>query len=340
MSTDPTLSSMPVTILGAGAWGTALAISLAQRNRVVLWGRDAGLMRDSAVRRENLRFLPDIRLPDALELSADFDSAVAHAAVDGLLIAATPVAGLRNLLERLKPYAPTNILWLCKGLEEQTRMLPHEVVRDVLGDAIPSGALSGPSFALEVARGLPCALTLATTSPAFRDHVVRAIHGGNIRVYSSEDLIGVEVGGAVKNILAIATGIADGLGLGLNARAALITRGLAEIMRLGVVLGGQPETFMGLAGMGDLILTCTGDLSRNRQVGLGLAKGKSLDTIISDLGHVAEGVRCVKTVRALALELGVGMPITDAVAGVLFDGEPVQEMVANLLARDPCEESV
>jgi len=340
MPIHTTLSAMPITILGAGAWGTALAVSLAERHSVVLWGRDAALIRDSAARRENLRYLPGIRLPDALEASADFDHAVAHAAVDGLLVAAVPVAGLRSLLESLKPHAPANIVWLCKGFEEQTRMLPHQVVRDVLGDFIQAGTLSGPSFAQEVARGLPCALTIATKSHDLRDHVVRAIHGGNIRVYSSEDLVGVEVGGAVKNILAIATGIADGLGLGLNARAALITRGLTEITRLGIALGGRPETFMGLAGMGDLILTCTGDLSRNRQVGLGLAQGKSLAAIVADLGHVAEGVRCAQTVRALAHERGVGMPITDAVAGVLFDGDPVQQMAARLLARDPCEEAV
>jgi glycerol-3-phosphate dehydrogenase (NAD(P)+) len=340
MPSHTTLSAMHITILGAGAWGTALAISLAERHRVVLWGRDAELIRDSAARRENFRYLPGIRLPDALEVSADFERAVAHAAVDGLLVAAAPVAGLRSLLESLRPHAPANIVWLCKGFEEQTRMLPHQVVRDVLGDFIPAGTLSGPSFAQEVACGLPCALTIATKSHDLRDHVVRAIHGGNIRVYSSEDLVGVEVGGAVKNILAIATGIADGLGLGMNARAALITRGLTEITRLGIALGGRPETFMGLAGMGDLILTCTGDLSRNRQVGLGLAQGKPLAAIVADLGHVAEGVRCAQAVRELARERGVSMPITDAVAGVLFDGDPVQQMVARMLARDPCEESV
>lgn len=328
-----------ITILGAGAWGTALAIALAERHQVVLWGRNAELVRDSAARRENFRYLPGIRLPDTLDVSADFDHAVAHAAINGLLIAAAPVAGLRSLMERLKPYAPANIIWLCKGFEEKTRMLPHQVVRDVLGDFIPAGTLSGPSFAQEVARGLPCALTIATKSHDLRDAVVRTIHGGNIRVYSSEDLVGVEVGGAVKNILAIAAGIADGLGLGHNARAALITRGLTEITRLGIALGGRPETFMGLAGMGDLILTCTGDLSRNRQVGLGLAQGKPLAAIVSELGHVAEGVRCAQTVRTLAHERGINMPITDAVAGVLFDGDPVSQIVARLLARDPREES-
>lgn len=340
MPSHTTLSATNITILGAGAWGTALAVALAERHRVVLWARDAELARDAAARRENVRYLPGIRLPQALDISADFEPAVAHAAVDGLLIAAAPVAGLRGLLENLKPHAPANIIWLCKGFEEQTRMLPHQVVRDVLGDFIPAGTLSGPSFAQEVARGLPCALTIATKSHDLRDRVVGAIHGGNIRIYSSEDLVGVEVGGAVKNILAIAAGIADGLGLGYNARAALITRGLTEITRLGIALGGRPETFMGLAGMGDLILTCTGDLSRNRQVGLGLAQGKPLAAIVADLGHVAEGVRCAQTVRALAHERKVSMPIAEAVADVLFDGAPVQQIVARLLARDPREEAL
>jgi glycerol-3-phosphate dehydrogenase (NAD(P)+) len=208
----------------------------------------------------------------------------------------------------------------------------------VLGDAVAGAALSGPSFAQEVARGLPCALTAASESAALRERVVSLVHGNNIRVYACNDMVGVEVGGAVKNILAIATGAADGLGLGLNARAALITRGLAEITRLGMALGGQAGTFMGLTGMGDLILTCTGDLSRNRRVGLALAQGKPLDTIVKELGHVAEGVPCAKAVRDLSKRLGVDMPITHAVAGVLFDGDSAPDMVARLLARDPRNE--
>ena len=201
------------------------------------------------------------------------------------------------------------------------------------------GALSGPSFALEVARGLPCALTIGSPSRTLREQVVSAVHGGGIRVYSTDDLVGVEVGGAVKNILAIATGIADGLGLGMNARAALITRGLAEISRLGTALGGRSETFMGLTGVGDLILTCTGDLSRNRQVGLGLAAGKSLTTIVDELGHVAEGVRCVQAVRSLAAQKQIDMPIVDAVARVLFDGDAPSTAIQQLLAREARAES-
>jgi glycerol-3-phosphate dehydrogenase (NAD(P)+) len=255
-----------------------------------------------------------------------------------LLIAACPVAGLRPLLEQLKNYPIPNVVWLCKGFEYGTGLLPHQVVRDVLGDSVPSAVLSGPSFAQEVARGLPCALTVASDAPALRERVVASVHGGSIRVYACDDMVGVEVGGAVKNILAIATGAADGLGLGLNARAALITRGLAEITRLGTALGAKASTFMGLTGMGDLILTCTGDLSRNRRVGLALAQGKALDTIIAELGHVAEGVPCAKAVRELAQRLGVDMPITNAVAGVLFDGMSATAMVAQLLARDPRNE--
>lgn len=334
-----------ITVLGAGAWGTAVAIALAARHDVLLWGRNPEQMARSSAARDNTDYLPGFPFPDSLQVSADFEAAIAHvtgAAADPeatpLLIAACPVAGLRPLLQQLKGRAIPNIVWLCKGFEYDTGLLPHQVVREVLGDSVPGAALSGPSFAQEVARGLPCALTVASDSAALRERVVALAHGNNIRVYACDDLVGVEVGGAVKNILAIATGAADGLGLGLNARAALITRGLAEITRLGTALGGQAGTFMGLTGMGDLILTCTGDLSRNRRVGLALAEGKPLDTIVRELGHVAEGVPCAKAVRELARKMGVDMPITNAVAGVLFDGIPAAEMAGQLLARDPRNE--
>ena len=331
--------SRKITILGAGAWGTAVAMALAGRHDVLLWGRNADAMAAMAASGEN-SYLPGFALPAQLRISADFDAAVAHASGEqGLLIAACPVAGLRPMLHQLKDKAIANLVWLCKGFEGGTGLLPHQIVQEVLGANIPGGALSGPSFAQEVARGLPCALTIASHSAELRAAVVSALHGGNIRVYASDDLVGVEVGGAVKNVLAIATGVADGLGLGLNARAALITRGLAEITRLGTALGGQTETFMGLTGMGDLILTCTGDLSRNRRVGLGLAQGKALATIVAELGHVAEGVPCAKAVRELARRMGVDMPITNAVAGVLFDGDLPQVMVQQLLARDPRDEA-
>ena len=341
-----------ITVLGAGAWGTAVALALAARNDVLIWGRDSAAMLAMACARENAAYLPGFAFPASLQVTGDFDAALAH--LDGaeapLLIAACPVAGLRPLLEQLKEWAARerqagragrpipNIVWLCKGFEGDTGLLPHQVVQQVLGDAVPGAALLGPSFAQEVARGLPCALTVASSNEDLRERVVASVHGGNIRVYSCDDLVGVEVGGAVKNVMAIATGVADGLGLGLNARAALITRGLAEIVRLGTALGGSSSTFMGLTGMGDLILTCTGDLSRNRKVGLALAKGQDLASIVAELGHVAEGVPCAKAVRELARRLGVEMPITNAVAGVLFDGDTPQAMLAQLLARDPRDE--
>jgi glycerol-3-phosphate dehydrogenase (NAD(P)+) len=333
----------PITVLGAGAWGTAVAIALAARHEVLLWGRNPEQMAATEAARDNLSYLPGHPLPPALRVSADFEAALAHVteAAPGttpLLIAASPVAGLRPLLQQLKGRNIPNIVWLCKGFEYETGLLPHQVVHDVLGDAVAGAALSGPSFAQEVARGLPCGLTVASSSAELRERVVSLVHGGSVRVYACDDMVGVEVGGAVKNILAIATGAADGLGLGLNARAALITRGLAEITRLGVTLGAQASTFMGLTGMGDLILTCTGDLSRNRRVGLALAQGKPLDQIVRELGHVAEGVPCAKAVRELAARLGVDMPITNAVAGVLFDGNSVQDTVDRLLARDPRNE--
>jgi glycerol-3-phosphate dehydrogenase (NAD(P)+) len=334
-----------ITVLGAGAWGTAVAIAVAARHDVMLWGRNAPHMDEIAAARDNLHYLPGHPFPPGLRVTADFDAAVAHTFTDphgqdGLLIAATPVAGLRPLLESLRERPIPNLVWLCKGFEYGTGLLPHQIFAEVLGDSIAGGALSGPSFAQEVARGLPCALTIASASAPLRDAVVAAVHGGTMRVYASDDLVGVEVGGAVKNVMAIATGVADGLGLGLNARAALITRGLAEVTRLGTALGGNIETFMGLTGMGDLILTCTGDLSRNRRVGLGLAQGKALDTIVAELGHVAEGVPCAKAVRELAARLGVDMPLTNGVAAMLFDGVKPQELVVRMLARDPRDETM
>lgn len=326
---------MNITLLGAGAWGTALAVALADRHAVLLWGRDTAMMKNAAEQRENAAYLPGVTLPPSILLTADFEAAMAHCAVhDSLLIVASSVAGLRPVVQRLVGRSPTNLVWLCKGFEEESGLLPHQIVLQVLGDDLPCGALSGPSFAMEVARGLPGALVIASRSAALRERVVLAVHGPQLRVYGTDDVVGVEVGGAVKNILAIATGIVDGMGLGFNARAALMTRGLAEITRLGVTLGGRAETFMGLAGMGDLILTCTGDLSRNRKVGLGLAQGKTLGAIERELGHVAEGVRCAQAVRALAATLQIEMPIAEAVAGVLFDGNAPSETVTLLLARE------
>ena len=258
---------------------------------------------------------------------------------DAALITA-PTSGLREVLERLRASRSNQpVIWACKGFEQASGKLPHQVAAEVLGKRAACGALSGPSFALEVAQGRPTALTLAAGDAEFAKRLARELHHPTLRVYFSTDLAGVEISGAVKNVMAIAAGISDGLGLGLNARAALITRGLAELTRLGVVLGGRPETFMGLAGAGDLILTCTGELSRNRRVGVLLAGGEPLDAILKQLGHVAEGVTSAPAIEALAAEKRVDMPITRAVCAVLFRGTPPRDAVQALLARGPREEA-
>ena len=319
-----------LAVLGAGAWGTALAAALSARHRVALWARDPAQSKALAAERRNARYLPEIVLPEALRVEASLEQALSGAE---LLVAATPVAGLRGLLGKLKRDT-VPLVWLCKGFEQDSAALPHEIVA-ASGIRAPSGALSGPSFALEVARGLPCALTLASADAAFAARAAAQLHGGRMRVYHSDDVVGVEIGGAVKNVLAIAVGICDGLGLGQNARAALITRGLAELARLGAALGGRAETVMGLTGAGDLILTATGDLSRNRRVGLELARGKPLATIIAELGHVAEGVRSAQATLARAKSCSVEMPIASAVDAVLQGRLTPTQAVELLLARDP-----
>ena len=324
---------MNITVIGAGAWGTALANSLAANHRVTLWGRDAAQIAEMRTTRRNQRYLPDIPLLDNLELSADIADALATA---GLAIIAVPTAALRSALQQfVLSQRNIGVVWLCKGFEAKTSLLPHQVVAEVLTEGCKCAVLSGPSFAQEVARGLPTALTLASSDEEFARGTAQALHHARLRIYASSDVIGVEVGGAVKNVMAIASGICDGMGLGQNARAALITRGLAEITRLGLKLGGRPETLGGLSGLGDLILTCTGDLSRNRQVGLLLAQQQDLTMILSKLGHVAEGVYTVREVHHLAQSLGVAMPICDAVYRILYDHMPAAEMVAELLNRTP-----
>ncbi|NJD33648.1 MAG: NAD(P)-dependent glycerol-3-phosphate dehydrogenase [Betaproteobacteria bacterium] len=322
---------MRIAVLGAGAWGTALAIAFGARHAVTLWARDAGRVAEMSRSRENARYLPQCPFPAALQVTADFGAALAGA---DLAILAAPLAGLRPLLQQLKATAPgMPFLWVCKGLEAGSGLLPHQVVDDVMGE-VACGVLTGPSFALEVARGLPTAVTLAATDAGFAAATALSLHGGNLRIYATEDLIGAEVGGAVKNVLAIATGTCDGLGLGNNARAALITRGLVEITRFGEALGAKRETFMGLAGMGDLILTCTGELSRNRRVGLLLAEGKALTDIVRELGHVAEGVPAAREVARRAAELGIEMPITRAVTAVLDGRITPAAAVEQLMARE------
>lgn len=324
---------MRIAVLGAGAWGTAIGIHLVQAHEAVLWTRGSAHCAAMRATRTNQKYLPGFTLPAGLVLEDKLEAALAGCR---LVLVAVTTNGLRETL-RLLHAARCNapLVWLCKGFEQKSAMLPHQVCAEELGNGPPRGVLSGPSFAEEVARGLPTALTLASTDAEFARTAARDLHGGALRVYSSDDVVGVEVAGALKNVMAIAAGICDGLALGANARAALITRGLAEMTRLGVALGGRIETFMGLAGAGDLILTCTGDLSRNRRVGLKLARGASLQSILAELGHIAEGVYTAREVARLASRFGVDMPITSAVCRVLDDPGAAGAAVKELLQREP-----
>lgn len=323
---------MKISVIGAGAWGTALAIAFSHRHEIGLWTRDAGhatTMRNAGT---NARYLPGIALPADVTIQSDLAATLSGA---NLVLIATPTSALREILLQVAGAAKgLPVVWACKGFERDSARLPHEIVASELPGR-KCGVLSGPSFAQEVARGQPTALIFASGDAEFARTTSSALHQTMLRIYSSGDVVGVEIAAAVKNVMAIATGICDGMDLGMNARAALITRGLAEIARLGLAMGGKPESFMGLAGAGDLILTCTGDLSRNRRVGLQLAAGDSLEKILRELGHVAEGVYSAREVRRIALEKGVDMPITSAVCDVLFEGKSPANAVRELLARDP-----
>jgi glycerol-3-phosphate dehydrogenase (NAD(P)+) len=324
---------MNITILGNGAWGTALAISLSARHGITLWARDAAQIDAMSQSRRNERYLAEVALPQELRLSADLDAALKGA---DLILVALPIAALRALLQRIAQLpAAAPVVWACKGFEAGTAQLPHQIAGETLPRNVPRGVLSGPSFALEVARGLPTALALASDDGGFAQRTAKNLHHARLRIYSATDVVGVEVGGAVKNVIAIAAGIADGLGFGHNARAALITRGLAEMTRLGLKLGGKASTLGGLSGAGDLILTCTGNLSRNRQVGLHLAQQQALPDILHQLGHVAEGVYTVREVHGLARRLEVNMPICEAVYRVLCEQVPAAVAVEALLNREP-----
>ncbi len=333
---------MRITIIGAGAWGTALAIAASRStsdHRVRLHARDASQAQAMLQQRRNERYLPGIDLPAALAVtSGPLDASIASAQAQDLWVIATPMAGLRASLLALQG-VPASVTWLCKGFESGSGLMPHEVQAHVAPD-VRAGALSGPSFAQEVARSQPTALVAASPHASVRDALVQAFHGSALRVYANDDIVGVEVGGAVKNVLAIATGLCDGLNLGLNARAALVTRGLSEMTRLGLALGAKAETFMGLSGLGDLVLTATGDLSRNRKVGLALAQGMSLQQAIDSLGHVAEGVYSARTVLQRAQQLGVVMPITEAVVALLDGQLKAPEAVQVLMGRGPKGEAV
>lgn len=341
-----TANRLSIAILGAGAWGTAVAIAAAKHpaeHQVTLWVRDTAQAQHMRVHRSNQRYLDGVVLPENLQIC---DGALSDAVgTADLVILGTPVSALRSMLTRLGTMdLRVPVVWLCKGIEPaqtptEIGLLPHEVQRQV-APGIVSGVLSGPSFALEVAHNLPTALVAASQHQHVQDMLMGAFHGNHMRVYGNDDMVGVEVGGAIKNVLAIATGICDGLQLGLNARAALITRGLAEMSRFGVALGGQASTFMGLSGVGDLVLTATGGLSRNRKVGLLLAEAHPLSDILAKLGHVAEGVYCARSVEQRAQQIGVEMPITSAVVRLLEGQTSAQELVLQLLERDPGSESL
>ncbi len=336
---------MKIVVLGAGAWGTALAVSavgqqLAQ-HQVTLWARSAVQIERMLAQRENQRYLAGVPLPASLTLcAAPLPQLATLAQQADLVVVATPMAALRQTLSLLRDCrAP--VAWLCKGFElpvsEGFGLLAHEIQAQVAPFLI-AGVFSGPSFAQEVARGQPTALVAASPHESVRQALVEAFHGRSLRVYANDDMVGVEVGGAVKNVLAIGTGLCDGLALGQNARAALITRGLAEMLRLGIALGARAETFMGLSGLGDLVLTATGDLSRNRQVGLALAHGRTLAQATDTLGHVAEGVYSARTVLQRAARLGVDMPIAQAVVAVLDGQMTPPQALAQLMGRDPVAE--
>ena len=326
-----------VAIVGAGAWGTALAVHLAgvpAPPALRLWARDPAAARSIASARENSRYLPGIALPPQIDVVSELSDATEGAS---LVVVATPVGALTGIVQALHAHTRAPLVWLCKGFVAATDppgiALPHRVVAPMW--PAPVAVISGPSFAEEVARGLPTAVSVAATESELARSIAQRLRGGSLRAYVSDDLTGTEVGGAVKNVLAIAAGASDGLGFGDNARAALITRGLAETGRLAVALGGRRETLTGLAGLGDLVLTCTGDLSRNRRVGLGLGRGGALAAILSGLGHVAEGVFAAQAAHTLAGALGVDMPICEAVYRVLYEDLPPRRAVEALLAREP-----
>lgn len=323
-----------VSVLGAGSWGTALACLLTRNgHQVSLWCHTEAQARRLGLDRSNERYLPGIQFPPRLRVTSDLDEAVRHR--DWLLLV-VPSHAFAECLSRIAPLIPVGraIAWATKGLEPSRGALLHQVARELLPDAGPLAVLSGPSFAREVALGLPTAITAGCEDEHFARRLAEALHNPRFRVYTSDDVIGIEVGGAVKNVLAIAAGVSDGLGFGANARAALITRGLHEITRLGLVLGARPETFMGLAGLGDLVLTCTDDQSRNRRVGLRLAEGKSLEEALQTIGQEAEGVLTARLVHRLAVDRGIDMPICEQTHGLLYEGLPPQQAVSNLLERE------
>jgi len=340
-------SAIRAAVLGAGSWGTALATLATRHQPTLLWARRADAAAQLAKRRENVAHLPGVRLPQSLAYTSDLNAVWRHLAEgeQALIILGVPVVGLADICRALRDSLPdggkpVSMVWTCKGFDAGSARLPHEIVAETFATFpyVSVGVLSGPSFAQGVAQGLPVALTVASASPAVCALTTRALHGGSARIYASADVIGVEVGGALKNIIAIACGICDGLQLGANARAALITRGIAEMTRIGVAMGAQADTLAGLTGLGDLVLTATDNLSRNRRVGLELGRGRPLSAILAD-GMTVEGVRCAQAALSRVHTLGVQAPIIKAVCDVLFHGKPPAGVAAMLLAREATTEN-
>jgi glycerol-3-phosphate dehydrogenase (NAD(P)+) len=323
----------PIAVIGAGSWGTALAIQFARAGRpTVLWGRAEDDPEKLARDRHNERYLPDATFPADLTVEPDLARAVATA---NDILVVVPSSALRAVLTSLRPLLSpgARVAWATKGFELSTGKLPHQVAREVLGPSVPIAVLSGPTFAKEVGRGLPTAIACASPDPAFALELARSISTPHLRAYTQADIIGVEVGGAVKNVIAIAAGAADGLGFGANARVFLITRGLAEMVRLGGALGAQRDTFMGLTGLGDLVLTCTDDQSRNRRFGLAVARGSSVEVAVREIGQVVEGYHAARAVRKVAQEFGVDMPICEHVYRVIYEGLDITTVVETLMSR-------
>lgn len=324
---------VPMTVIGAGSWGTALAIQLAREGHPTqLWARDALQIDAMRIARRNQRYLPDAEFPDALQVTSDLERALGNA---GDALIAVPSHAFRATLENIEPYlgSQTRIAWATKGFESATGMLPHQVARQILGSR-PGAVLSGPTFAKEVGAGLPTAMTVASEDESFAKELALSLSGPSFRAYTQFDIMGVEVGGAVKNVIAIGSGIADGMGFGANTRVALITRGLAEMMRLGVSLGAARETFMGLAGLGDLVLTCTDDQSRNRRFGMALGRSQSLSEAQSGIHQVVEGLPASRAVYEVAQRLGVDMPICQEIYRIMHEGKPVSAVVQALMGRE------
>lgn len=328
-------SALNIAVIGAGSWGTALAMLLADNSHnVTLWAHHADHSARMQKNRSNEHYLPDITFPETLQVSADLPGCIKHADV---ILMVVPSHVFRSVLVAIKPYLTDQhrLAWGTKGLEPNSQKLLHQQAREELGQAISLAVVSGPTFAREVAMKLPGAVTVASTDTGFANDLALALHNDYFRAYTSDDIIGVEVGGAAKNVMAIAAGVADGLGFGANTRAALIARGLSEISRLGIALGGQQETFIGLTGLGDLVLTCTDNQSRNRRFGLAMGKGENRDQAVANIGQVVEGINTAKEIYHLAKKNEVEMPITEQVYKVLYEGVSPKQAVSSLFNREP-----